>query len=68
MSFRRQAELAGKNIPTYVVQVPLPGGPARWRVYAGAFQGAADAEVLAPVLKAAGIPEQLVLRIGIAPR
>lgn len=65
----RVAELAGKNIPSYVVEVPLPGGGApRWRVYAGAFQGAAEAAVLRPVLKSAGIPDSLVLRTGITPR
>lgn len=64
----RLATLADRGVPAYVVEVPLPGGPSRWRVYAGAFQGNADAAVLRPVLREAGVRDTLVPRIGIAPR
>ena len=64
----RAAELAQKNIPTYVVEVPTAGGPSRWRLYAGAFQGAADANVLRPLLRGAGVPDSLVPRIGRSPK
>ncbi len=61
---KRRADLAPLNIPTYIVEVPTPGGPSRWRVYAGAFPGVADAATLRPVLQGAGIPDSLVTRIG----
>jgi hypothetical protein len=48
--------------------VPTPGGPSRWRLYAGAFQGAADANVLRPLLRGAGVPDSLVPRIGRSPK
>ena len=61
---RRGVELAGKNVPTYVVELPLPGAATRWRLYAGAFPGVADANALRPVLRGAGVPDSLVTRIG----
>jgi hypothetical protein len=64
---QRGAALAQKSIPTYVVEVPT-GTTSVWRLYAGAFQGVADAAVLRPALKAAGARDSLVLRIGRAPR
>ncbi|HET9985506.1 MAG TPA: SPOR domain-containing protein [Longimicrobiales bacterium] len=57
-------QLATQNIPTYVVEVPFTAGPARYRLYAGAFVGAAEADVMRPLLRGAGAPDSLVLRVG----
>ncbi|MBX6362247.1 MAG: SPOR domain-containing protein [Gemmatimonadetes bacterium] len=60
----RSRQLATKKIPTYVVEVPYTSGPPHYRVYAGAFAGAAEADVMRPLLRGAGVPDSLVLRVG----
>lgn len=57
-------QLATQNIPTYVVEVPFTSGPARYRLYAGAFVGGAEADVMRPLLRGAGALDSLVLRVG----
>ena len=50
-------------IPAYVVELPLANG-MRHRVYAGAYAGPAEADVMRQLLKSAGLPDSLVQRVG----
>lgn len=60
----RVAELSDAQIPAYVLEVPYSTGGTRYHVYCGAWGSAAEADVMRPVLEAAGIPATLVQRIG----
>lgn len=60
----RMEELRAQRIPSYVVEVEYTSGPSRYRVYIGAFEGPAPAEILAPRLKEAGLDLPLVRRYG----
>lgn len=60
----RVSELAGRQIPAYVLEVPYTGGGARYHVYCGAWAGPAEADVMRQVLADAAIPATLVPRIG----
>jgi len=60
----RQDELARHGIPTYIVEVPYTAGPSRYRLYAGAYEGPAQAEVMRELLVRAGLAPELVERTG----
>ena len=56
--------LAQKDIPAYIVAIRYePGGP-RYRVYGGAFENEAAANVMEEMLAEAGIDAPLVDRVG----
>ena len=60
----QQRTAALKAIPSYIVEVASPDGSTHHKVYAGAYAGHGDAEFMRPILKAAGLPENLVERTG----
>lgn len=60
----RMEELRAQQIPSYLVEVEYTAGPPRYRVYIGAFEGPAPADILAPRLKEAGLDLPLVRRFG----
>lgn len=64
---RRVAELGRLEIPAYVVRVRYQPGPPRWRVYGGAFETAAEGEVMRRMLEEADVEAQLVPRTGEPP-
>lgn len=68
MAAARAEELLQHRIPTYVVEVDYTSGPPRYRLFAGAYEGPAPAEVMAELLREAGIEARLVRREGKAPR
>jgi hypothetical protein len=59
----RAEELRGLDIPTYVVPLAFPER-ARYRLYAGAYAGVADADVMRQLLRSAGVAHSLVTRVG----
>jgi hypothetical protein len=62
----RRRELRGR-VPSYVIEMPLvvpENRTAHWRLYAGAYRGAAEADVMRRMLQAAGQPDSLVRRMG----
>ncbi|MGH7501274.1 MAG: SPOR domain-containing protein [Longimicrobiales bacterium] len=61
---RREAELQARGLPTYVVEVPYSSGGSLYRIYAGAFEGPALADVLQQLLRDAGVEARLVRRTG----
>jgi hypothetical protein len=61
---REQVEsLREPGIPTFVVPGWL-NGAERWRVYAGAYSGPAESDVMRQLLRGAGIKDSLVTRTG----
>ncbi|HEX6694849.1 MAG TPA: hypothetical protein VF035_09150 [Longimicrobiales bacterium] len=61
---REQVEsLRDTGIPTFVVTGWL-NGAERWRVYAGAYSGPAESDVMRQLLRGAGIKDSLVTRTG----
>jgi cell division septation protein DedD len=60
----QQRTAALKAIPSYIVEVASPDGSTHHKVYAGAYAGHGDAEFMRPILKAAGLPQNLVERTG----
>lgn len=63
----REAELAEGGIPGYIVEIPYSHGPSRYRLYAGAYETAEQAGLLARLLREAGIESPLVERTGQPP-
>lgn len=63
----RSEALMELGIPTYVVEVPYTVGPARYRLYAGAYEGPAQGGVMTRLLEEAGVPARLVQRMGPRP-
>ncbi len=63
----RMETLRSQMIPSYVIEVPYTRGPARFHLYAGAYTGPAEADMLREVLRRVGIADTLVERIGRAP-
>jgi hypothetical protein len=51
-------------VPTYVVPAANPDGSMRYKLYAGAYTGPGDAEFMRPILRGAGLPDNLVERTG----
>ncbi|HEX7048703.1 MAG TPA: SPOR domain-containing protein [Longimicrobiales bacterium] len=60
----RAETLRREGVPTYTVEVPYTYGPPRYRLYAGAYENPAQAEVMARLLSSAGATAQLVRRTG----
>jgi hypothetical protein len=60
----REREAADRLIPAYVLEVPQPDGSVKYRVYAGAYTGLAEAAMLRQWLRNAGFPDSLVQRVG----
>lgn len=60
----RVEELEAQLIPAYVVEVEYTDRSSRYRVYVGAFEGPAPAEMIAPRLQEAGIEAGLERRYG----
>jgi hypothetical protein len=60
----RGEELLKARVPTYVVEIDYTAGPPRHRLYAGAYDGPALAEIMAQLLKEAGVSAPLVRRHG----
>lgn len=61
---QRMQELMEARIPSYLVEVEYTAGPSRYRIYAGAYEGPAPAEVMAELLREAGIEAPLIRRHG----
>jgi hypothetical protein len=59
----RVEELKKTAIPTFVVSGDV-NGVTQWRVYAGAYAGPAEADVMRVLLKGAGIKDSLITRTG----
>ncbi|HLU24656.1 MAG TPA: SPOR domain-containing protein [Longimicrobiales bacterium] len=60
----RERELRELGVPSYILEIPLRSGGTRFRLYAGAYQNAAEAEVLEQILRNAGIQARLIERVG----
>jgi cell division septation protein DedD len=60
----RVQELADAGIPAYVVPQRYQGGQYRYRVYGGAYQNEAEAEVMREMLENAGEATRLIVRVG----
>lgn len=60
----RAAELLAAGVPTYIVEIEYTSGSIGYRLYAGAFEGPAQAEIMAQILKDAGIEAPLIHRQG----
>jgi hypothetical protein len=60
----RVASLADLEIPAYIVRIRYDPGPPRYRVYGGAFETAAEAEVMKELLENAELEARLVPRTG----
>ncbi|MFG1691545.1 SPOR domain-containing protein, partial [Gemmatimonadota bacterium] len=64
----RVASLTGMGIPAYVLQVTFPDGAEAFRLYAGAYASAEDAEILLDVLESNGLGDApLIERRGRLP-
>jgi hypothetical protein len=61
---QRIIELEAQDLPSYVIEVPYTRGPPRFYVYAGAYSGPSEALVMRDRLRAAGVEDTLVVRIG----
>lgn len=59
----RQLELEQLDIPTYTVRLAQPDGD-RYRLYAGAYNGRGEADVMRQILRNAGVRDSLVTRVG----
>jgi hypothetical protein len=57
-------ELAEDEVPAYVVTIRYDPGAPRYRVYGGAFETTAEAEVMRQMLEDAGLEAELVPRTG----
>jgi hypothetical protein len=61
----RLAELAGLDIPAYAVEIRYDSGPSAFRVYGGAYESQAEAQVMKEMLENAGLEPRLVSRTGV---
>jgi hypothetical protein len=61
---QREAEVGTLAIPAYVTPVLGNDGRTRYRVYAGAYAGPAEAESMRRQLRSARLPDSLVQRVG----
>jgi len=62
-ALRRVDELKKMAIPAFIVSGDV-NGVTQWRVYAGAYAGPAEADVMRTLLKGAGVKDTLVTRTG----
>jgi hypothetical protein len=60
----RADELMQKGIPAYVVEVPYSRGGPWYHVYGGAYTAPSEAERMGELLRNAGLPDSLVVRVG----
>jgi hypothetical protein len=60
----RAEELLELRVPTYQVEVEYTAGPPRYRLYAGAYEGPGPAEIMAQILREAGLDAPFVRRQG----
>ncbi|MBW3553850.1 MAG: SPOR domain-containing protein [Gemmatimonadetes bacterium] len=60
----RTDALAEDGVPAYVVPLRYASGARRYRVYGGAYENQAEADVMREMLENAGEPAQLIPRIG----
>jgi hypothetical protein len=60
----RVDELAAAQIPAYVVRIRYDPGAPRYRVYGGAFETTAEAEVMRQMLEEAEVEAELVPETG----
>ncbi|HEX6938429.1 MAG TPA: SPOR domain-containing protein [Longimicrobiales bacterium] len=60
----RADSLRARGVPSYIVEIPYTAGPPRFRLYAGAYEGPSQAELMARLLEKAGIEAELVRRTG----
>jgi hypothetical protein len=60
----RMDALAEREIPSYIVTVRYEPGSPRYRVYAGAYESAGEAEVMRALLEEAELEIRLVPRTG----
>jgi hypothetical protein len=51
-------------VPSYIVEAANPDGSTQYKLYAGAYTGPGDAEFMRPILRGAGLPDNLVERTG----
>lgn len=66
---QRRAQLADRGIPSYVLEMAdADAAPSRFFLYAGAYSGAAEAEVMRRLLRNEGIADSLVERRGRSPQ
>lgn len=66
---QRRAQLADRDIPSYILEMPdADAAPARYFLYAGAYSGAAEAEVMRRLLRNEGLADSLVERKGRSPQ
>jgi hypothetical protein len=61
---QRMLQLERVGVPAYRLEVPYADGAVRYRLYAGAYANAAEAEPLAQSLQRAGLSAELVPRTG----
>lgn len=66
---RREAEarlraLEQQQVPAYIVPIPHPPGPPRYRVYGGGYRDEGEARVMRDMLEQAGIEAELEPRTG----
>lgn len=61
---RRRQEIEALGIPGYIVPSVAPDGGALYRLYAGAYSGTAEANIMRQLLRSAGLPDSLVERTG----
>ena len=61
---KRRQEIEALGIPGYIVPSVAPDGGALYRVYAGAYSGTAEANIMRQLLRSAGLPDSLVERTG----
>jgi len=60
----REEELLAKGVPSYIVDLSGEGGAGNFRLYAGAYEGPAQGEVMARLLAEAGEEPRLIRRTG----
>lgn len=58
------AALAQRDVPTYVVTIRYEPGEPRYRIYGGAFENEATAEVMEAMMAEVGIEAPLIRRVG----
>lgn len=61
---QRADSLLARDVPNYVVEIPYTAGPSVFRIYAGAYEGPGQAELMARLLEEAGVQATLVRRTG----
>ena len=63
-AIQRADSLLARDVPNYVIEIPYTAGPSVYRIYAGAYEGPGQAELMARLLQEAGVQAKLVQRTG----